>query len=61
MAVWVTNFRDAGGGGAGGHMHELTLFRPGGADYAGHITTGPTIFLDGVSVFQTNYLKEGNT
>ena len=26
--------------------YQLTLFGPRGADYARHITTGPSIFLD---------------
>jgi hypothetical protein len=42
------NFRDAGGGVAGGswgaRTYKLTLFELRGADYARHITTGPSSF-----------------
>ena len=55
LNVILVDSRDAGGGGRGrgrGCMcpppqvlgYQLTLFRPRGADYAQHITTGPPSF-----------------
>jgi hypothetical protein len=32
--------------------YQLTLFRPRGADYARHITTGPPIFFDDAASLQ---------
>ena len=53
QSKFTTEYRDAGGGGAGGACappqvlgYQLTLFRPRVADYARHITTGHPIFLD---------------
>ena len=52
--LWLEKVRDAGVGGqeGGGEIEpqfladQLTLFRPGGSDYARHISTGPPRFLD---------------